>query len=78
MGDIINFPSNRGKQGKKKVPYQLQYEIKLFEKVSKDLGVDLDKVLFEEDEVEIKKLEREMLKRTLKMWTEESNNKIED
>ena len=78
MGDIINFPPNRGKRSNKKDASRYDYEVKLFGHLKDELGVDLDKVLFEDDDQESEKLARLMQKRTLQMWTQQMNDDLED
>lgn len=56
-------------------------KFKLFGRMSERMGVDLDKVIFENDETESKKLERHLQKETMKLRTrvieeEEETNEI--
>jgi shikimate kinase len=42
---------------------------KIFEELSKRVGADVDKIVFEKDEKELKKMNRNLLKETMKERT---------
>lgn len=67
MGDVIDLSSRR--KGKRPIVPERGYEVKLFEEISKMWGADFDKILFENDPIESKKLDRAVNKANLEYTT---------